>query len=288
MTSIPFIEVAASIGFTEGPQWRGDDTLFATAMSRGVVVALDANAPGTVLHEIETGGGPNGLALADDGSLFVAQNGSVSHPSRSSRPVAPGLQRIDVDGSVEDVVVEGCESPNDLVIGPDGAIWFTDPGPYDGSAIEPSVKRWHPQTNELSTVATGFAYPNGLAFSSQADALFVADSTRHRIIRHAYRDGALDPDGTVFIDLLAASPSDRAYPDGVAVDRAGRLWIAALEAHEFVVADGASGAVLGRLDVGEGSRPTNVCFGGEDGGRVFATLSKGGRVIEFPIEQAAF
>ena len=271
-----FHEIASTLGFTEGPQWH-EGRLYVTSMSKGSVWVLDPDHPGVVLDEIDTGGGPNGLVLTAGGELFVAQNGAVSRPTRSTRPVRPGIQRIDRDGVVHDELVEGCESPNDLVIGPDGAVWFTDPGPYHVPPLEPSVRRWVPETGELTTVATGFRYPNGLAFSPAGDALIVVDSLEHSLFRFDHADGVLG-ERTLLVDLLASSPSGAAYPDGIEFDVHGRLWVAALEAGELVVVDEA-GEVAHRFNTGEGSRPTNVSFGGADRLTAYATLSKGGRVV---------
>ncbi len=276
-----FRTVAEGLGFVEGPQWA-HDRLFLVAMSRGMVVELGPET-GRVISEIETGGGPNGLVATDSGELYVAQNGALSHATRSRRAVKPGIQRIDVDLNVHDVVVDGCESPNDLVIGADGAVWFTDPGPYHVAPEAPSVKRWDPVSGELSTVALGREYPNGLAFTPDFSALLIADSVQHAIIRYPVEGAGLG-EAASFVDLREGDSDRLGYPDGIAFDPRGNLWVAALEAGELVVVS-PEGRIRARLSTGEGSRPTNVCFGGSGGDTVFATLSKGGRVLSASVSK---
>ena len=78
-------------------------------------------------------------------------------------------------------------SPNDLAVAPDGAIWFSDPtfgisNPDQGYPAEPelshrSVYRYDPTDGTL-LAAADFEQPNGLAFSPDARTLYVSDTSR--------------------------------------------------------------------------------------------------------------
>ena len=83
-------------------------------------------------------------------------------------------------------------SPNDIVVRRDGSIWFTDPtfGRLGGTGLvrkleldHRGVYRIDPDTFLLTLLATGFGQPNGLAFTLDHNALYVADTPRLHIRR---------------------------------------------------------------------------------------------------------
>ncbi|HET6299978.1 SMP-30/gluconolactonase/LRE family protein [Microbacterium sp.] len=265
-----FREIARGIGFTEGPVWLGEGRLAVTSMSRGQIVtlALDGTPDTSVERIVETGGGPNGLALGRDGRLAVLQNAKFR--TRSLRPVSAGIQVVDGD-VVTDLVTPASVAPNDGTYGPDGALWYTDPGTDEERGLAPRVRRWDPATDDVTTVAEGIAFPNGLAFDADASALFVADSHGDRIVRLP-REGATLGDAETFAEIPGTEP------DGIAFDAGGNLYVAAFASDEVVVID-PTGSVTDRLPTGEGSRPTNLCFAGDDLRTLVVTLASGGRVV---------
>lgn len=260
-------EIASGIGFTEGPVWTASGRLFVTSMTRGMLYELSLD--GGVVGEIETGGGPNGLAEDADGALWVAQNGGTIVASRSRRPVTPGLQRV-VDGVVEDVVTSGLAAPNDLVEGPDGRIWFTDPGNSPGR-----VHALDPGSGRVEEVAAGIYYPNGLAFDASGELLLVAETRTGNILRHR-RDGAAPEPPGVFATL------PEGVPDGLAFDADGRLYAASPEA-DLIAVFGPDGEVLPPLRLDGPAFPTNLCFAGPELDVLVVTAAKGGRVLALDV-----
>lgn len=255
--------IASNIGFTEGPIWTMSGRLFVTSMSRGLVYELDLD--GGVVGQIETGGGPNGLAEDDTGAIWVAQNGGTIVPSKSGRTVAPGLQRI-VDGTVEDVVTTGLFAPNDLVQGPDGRIWFTDPGDRPGR-----VHAFDPGSGRVEELAGGIDYPNGLAFDAAGEILYVAE-TRTGHLLHYRRDGSsLQPLG-----VFATLPEG--VPDGLAFDADGNLYAASPEA-DLIAVFGPDGSAREPVRLDGPTFPTNLCFAGPELDTLVVTAAKGGRVL---------
>jgi gluconolactonase len=119
----------------------------------------------------------NGNALGADGRLVHCEHGRRC------------ISRSDGSGEVEPIVThyEGkrLNSPNDITVAADGAIWFTDPTfgllmPNQGSLAEPeldhrSVYRFDPQARELRRMAD-FKEPNGLFFSPDGRTLYVSDT----------------------------------------------------------------------------------------------------------------
>ncbi|MGD9528502.1 SMP-30/gluconolactonase/LRE family protein [Pseudonocardia sp.] len=256
-------EIAANIGFTEGPVWTRAGRLIVTSMTRGLVYELDLG--GGVTGRTETGGGPNGLAEDATGAVWVAQNGGTIVASRSDRPAAPGLQRI-VDGVVEDVVAAGLLAPNDLVEGPDGRIWFTDPGGTPGR-----VHAFDPRGGGVEELAGGIAYPNGLAFDACGEFLYVAETRTGRVLRYGWDGSTLQPLG-VFATLSAGSP------DGLAFDADGNLYAASPDADLVAVFD-PDGREREPLRFAGPTFPTNLCFAGPELDVLVVTAAKGGRVL---------
>ena len=161
-------------------------------------------------------------------------------------------------------------SPNDVVVSADGAVWFTDPPygittDYEGERADPEIDGCHvyrvdPGSGEVTAVATDFERPNGLALSVDGTHLYVAD-THRRHLRVFAVDGGRLAGGEVFAELDGG-------PDGVRVDTAGRVWVAAGEALHVLDPDG---TLLGRLHLPE--EVSNLAFGGRKRNRLFVTAS---------------
>lgn len=180
----------------------------------------------------------------------------------------------EVDGEVE-VLVDRWEggrfnSPNDVVVASDGAIWFTDP-PYgiqaSGREGHPGhqdyvgcfVFRLDPGTGVATPVITDLVHPNGLAFSPDEQLLYVTDTgvTGGHIRVYRVDTG----EGRIF-----ATPPGTT--DGLRVDTAGRVWTSAGDAVQVFAADG---ELL--LDLPLPEVASNVCFGGLNGTELYITAS---------------
>ena len=163
---------------------------------------------------------PNGMALARDGRLLVCEQGSCDAPAR--------LALVDRRTGAAETVVDAVgglplNSPNDVVVGPDGALWLTDPcyGFLQGFRPPPrrgaEVLRHDPGSGRTEAVAAGFGQPNGLVFSPGGRTLYVGDSERHRV--------------DVFAIVPERRPerlgsfaiADDVGPDGLEVDAAGHV-----------------------------------------------------------------
>jgi gluconolactonase len=76
-------------------------------------------------------------------------------------------------------------APNDIVVHPDGGIWFSDPGygalfDYEGKKqpleLKEAVYRIDPATAKIEMVTDGLFKPNGLCFSPDYKKLYICDT----------------------------------------------------------------------------------------------------------------
>jgi gluconolactonase len=169
-------------------------------------------------------------------------------------------------------------SPNDVVVARDGAVWFTDPtygidSDHEGHRADSEiganqVYRLDP-SGRLDAVADDFVQPNGLAFSPDERRLYIVDTgwshvedgPRHVRAFEVGESGRLSG-GAVFAKCAAGSF------DGLRVDREGRLWCGTDEGVHCYAPDG---TLIGKVHVPE--RVANVAFGGADGTRLFMTAT---------------
>jgi gluconolactonase len=173
-------------------------------------------------------------------------------------------------------------SPNDVVVASDGAIWFTDPGygilgNYEGDKADAelpvAVYRIDPQTGQGSVVADDFVRPNGIAFSPDEKRLYIVDSgithggPAH--IRVFDVDGSKLKNGRVFAEDFAPG-----FTDGVRLDVEGNVWCSmgwADPQENGVRCYAPGGDLIGKIHLPEVC--SNLCFGGIKKNRLFMTAS---------------
>jgi gluconolactonase len=232
-------ELIVEVDAHEGPVYVGSEhaLYFTTVPRHGRVdikrVDLASRTFTTVRADANVA---NGMTLAPDGRLLVCEQGTFTEPAR--------ITAVDVrSGAVETIVDDWhglpFNSPNDIVVASDGALWFTDPsyGYLQGFRPAPAsgdhVYRHDPRTGQTTVVADAFDKPNGLAFSPDESILYVGDSganqepgsfdaTRpHQIVAFDVVDGQRLRDGRLF------AVTDPGFPDGIKVVRDGRVFASA-------------------------------------------------------------
>jgi len=266
---LPMDIVAEGLGFVEGPVALADGSVALTSITHAAVYVLSSAGERSV---VETGGGPNGMAAGPDGTLVVAQNGGLFGGAAGT---TPGIQRIR-GGHVDHLVeLEAGAAPNDLCFGPDGWLYFTDThGDWAGVGPAPIGRLYACRADgrDLTLLFEGFRFINGLAFDVTGESLFVVETARPRIWRFPWGHGAALGEPEEFCRLANGNP------DGIALDTDGSLWVAATTDGSVQVFD-RHGTLTARHPIGEGSMPSNCCFGLADPSVLYVTAAGAGRVL---------
>ncbi|MFZ7089007.1 SMP-30/gluconolactonase/LRE family protein [Curtobacterium sp. RRHDQ10] len=264
--------LATGCRWAEGPVWFGDHRqLVWSDIPNDRMLRWDEQTGGTTVFR-QPAGFANGSVRDPQGRLVTCEHGGRR------------VVRTEHDGQITvlaDRAPNGARlnSPNDVTIAPDGAVWFTDPrfgisSDHEGhravSETHPDVYRIDPRSGTVAVVSTEFADPNGLAFSPDGQHLYVVESTG-------------DPNPGIWVLDVVANGTGLGRrrllvdgvdggPDGMAIDELGNLWCgwAGREraAHGVRVFTPA-GERIGTIDLPEPC--ANVAFGGRAGNRLFMT-----------------
>ena len=263
-------ELASDLRWIEGLLWFGDaDCLLFQDLPRDRTLRWIENAGVSVYRQ------PSGYANGQTRDRV----GRLVFCSHRERRVA----RIEHDGAVTTLADrhdgKRLNSPNDVVVASDGAVWFTDPlygisNDYEGgrqlSEQPPAVYRVDPANGAVDVMANDFDGPNGLCFSPDEKRLYIAETgaVDAEAARQHIRVFNVDGDtwsltgGEVF---HAIAPG---YCDGLRCDEHGNVWASAGDGVHCL---SPSGELLGKILVGD--RVSNLCFGGAMKNRLFIGAS---------------
>jgi gluconolactonase len=184
---------------------------------------------------VDCGGGPNACMVGSDGDVYLTQNGGTAGEWRAARQVAPSIQRVRLDGTVSFVAteIEGIRlnAPNDLSFGPDGSLYFTDPGVFDPvNRPDPGyILAIRPDGRGEVLEQLPPVYPNGIVAEPDGSVVWVESYTR--AVRRRRPDGTIED-----LHVLAEGH----IPDGLKVAANGDLWITSITSRglDVIAVDG--------------------------------------------------
>jgi gluconolactonase len=217
--------IVSGFEFTEGPVWHPTEGYL--LFSDIVGSKLYRWQPDHTLTVFRAQSNmANGNTLDRQGRLLTCEHAT----SRISRTLLQDGADAGYEVLASHFAGRELNSPNDIVVKRDGAIYFTDPlsgrSPYYGVPREPGqpvrgVYRLDAVSGRLTLLVDDFDKPNGLCFSLDERHLFVNDTARFHIrIFDVAPDGTL-ANGRVWAETLGEG---KGVPDGMKVDTVGNIY----------------------------------------------------------------
>lgn len=287
--------VASGLQFPEGPVVLPDGSVLLVEIRRETLSRVHPDGRIEVVATL--GGGPNGVALGNDGHAYVCNNGGfnwgqesdglVRPVGRSDRYSGGRIERVDLSTGRAEVLYTECDGvplkgPNDIVPDGRGGFWFTDLGKVYGRLMDRGAVYYARTDGSLIREAVfPLVTPNGIGLSPDGKTVYVAETEPARL--------------WAFDIVGEGQVSKRPFPsphggrlviglggyqrfDSLKVEAGGNICVATLINGGISVIS-PQGELLEFHQAPE-VYCTNLAFGGPDLRKVYVTLSGFGTLLE--------
>ena len=196
--------------FLEGPSFDRAGNLYVTDIPYGRIFRIGIDLQWSLVTQYD--GWPNGLAIHQDGSVWIAD-------------YRKGILRLDpASGQIETLLghrnSESFKGVNDLTFDASGNLYFTDQG--QTGLHDPTGRVYRQRASgQLDLLLANAPSPNGLVLSPDEKTLFVAVTRGNQVWR-----APLLPDGSVSKVGAFQSFFGSSGPDGLASTTDGGLVVA--------------------------------------------------------------
>jgi gluconolactonase len=245
--------------FAEGPVGAADGGLYFTDLRANAIYRLNPSGGIDIVRDKTAAA--NGLAFDQSGNLFAAEGDGQR------------VIRIDSRGAVATVATQTAlgqafRRPNDLIVDRRGGIYVTDPGPrgHQGNGFVYYIR---PDTRVL-LVSDEIRQPNGVTLTQDEKGLLVADTLGNIVFAFDVQADGSATNRRPFANLRGIPQGKPSIADGIALDSAGRLYVATVTGVQVF---DAGGRYLGTLAVPR--QPANLAFSGPDKRILYITAREG-------------
>jgi virginiamycin B lyase len=249
----------------------------------GLLLPLALPAPAVAIDEYllpNAGSQPAGITVGPDGALWFAEEGGNRIGRIDPRQAVNGT----ANGITEYAIPPDPQFPNSqadqITLGPDGRLWFTEPGASRLSTIDPL----NPGAGIASfSIPAPFARPEGIV--SAYGALWFTEAATHQISRAAFSGG-----GLAFTRI--PTPTAASHPSDITLGPDGRLWFTEADANKIGALDPnnlTTGGIQEYNVPTPGSEPTAIThvpgaglWFTESTANQIGQISTSGGIVEYP------
>jgi sugar lactone lactonase YvrE len=249
-------KIGTNLERPEGIMVENDGTLWCSN-GNGHCVRIDSN--GTQKDVGNLGGEPNGLCLDKEGNVIIANIGNGE------------VQRLSPEGS-HTVIADAMDgkpmpTPNFPYMDSKDRLWVTNSTQlrrqFDATRFPiPDGSLAVIENGKCREVASGLRFANGVTLDEKEAFVYVAETMARAVVRYpVLENGDIGRPEQYGPDL-----GEWGYPDGIAFDSAGNLWITlvVMNALAVITPDKHFQIVVADMDKKFLINPTNITFGGQD------------------------
>lgn len=250
---------ATRFGFTEGPMWDPSGFVYVSDEEKNKIFRA---YPDGHIEELISLGDP-------DGNTFDQKHRLIDTAS-----VLRAIIEVSPDGKYKVLADQydgkKLNTPNDVIVGPDGALYFTDPTLdfVEGEKSDLGFQGVYrlDANGKLTLLTKDVQQPNGLAFSPDGKKFYVDDDDQKNIrVYDVAADMSLS-NGRVFGSELGEKGDG--VPDGMKLDVNGNIFVTGPKGIWVWTPDGKH---IGTIVMPE--QPANLTWGDADYGTLYITAT---------------